>query len=111
MLTKISDNDLAAIRVVYPDLPFEYSEFLSRIGFGEVGDIRLYGGPILPSEIYPKPKGDLSHIILFGDDCQGYCFGFDLLRQFSIVEVDPRGNPRKEGEFGFISLIESYLSE
>ncbi len=111
MITPVSDADLEAIKSKFVDVPTQYIEFLKEIGDGEIGNIQVYGGLIPPSDIYPCPEGDLSNIVLFGDDFQGYCFGFDISKQFVLVEVDPRGNARTRSEKDFLALIESYLSE
>jgi hypothetical protein len=111
MLTPISANDTEALKVEFVGIPIEYTEFLEKVGYGEVGDIRIYEAPTSPDDIYPVAQGDLSGIVLFGDDFQGYCFGFDTTKNFCLVEVDPRGNPRPRSEKGFLSLIAGYIPE
>lgn len=109
LATPVSVDDTDKIKAEFPGIPREYTDFLEKIGFGEVGALRIYEAPISPDDIYPCPKGDLSGIILLGDDFQGYCFGFDTRKNFTIVEVEPRGNPRFRSEKGFLSLVAGYL--
>jgi len=92
-------------------LPDDYLGFLETIGFGNLEELQLYGGPVLPNSIYPQPKSDLSDILLFGDDFQGYCFGFDTSQKCALVDVDPQGSVHRRNEDGFMSLVESYFQE
>lgn len=110
-LAQVSREGLADMKARYPGVPDEYTEFLGSVGYGDVGDIRIYEGLTSASDIYPKPQADLSHIKLFGDDFQGYCFGFDTENGYSLVEVDPRGNIRPRTEGNFLSLIASYVTD
>ena len=110
ILTPVSAIDTEALRAEFVGIPIEYTDFLEKVGYGDVGDIRLYESPTSPSDIYPKPQGDLSGIVLLGDDFQGYCFGFDTAKDFCLVEVDPRGHPRPLSEDGFLFLIAGYIT-
>ncbi len=110
-LTRLAAEDVDTLRREYPGLPCEYLEFLSLVGYGNLEELQLYSGPISANGIYPQPKGDLSGIVLFGDDFQGYCFGFDTTNIFCLVEIDPRGNPRSRSEKRFLSLIAGYIPE
>lgn len=111
MLTPVSAKDAEALKTEFIGIPIEYTDFLEKVGYGEVGNIRIYEAPTSPGDIFPKPRGDLSGIVLFGDDFQGYCFGFDITKDFLLVEVDPRGNPRPRCEKCFLALIAGYISE
>ena len=111
MLTPISAIDTKLLKAEFVGVPIEYTDFLEKVGFGDVGDVRIYEFPTAPDDIYPKPQSDLSGIVLFGDDYQGYCFGFDTTKNYCLVEVDPRGNPRLRSEEGFLSLIAGYIPE
>jgi hypothetical protein len=108
-LTRLTPDELQKLRGEFPGRPEDYLQFLGEIGFGNLEAIFLYGGPIPPTDIYPRPKGDLSSIVLIGDDFQAYGFGFDVRNHFSMVEVDPRGNAESRPEKDFLSLMESYL--
>jgi len=110
-LTRLRDEDVDKLRLEYPGLPCEYLEFLSLVGYGNLEELQLYSGPTSAKSIYPQPKGDLSGIVLFGDDFQGYCFGFDTRKDFCLVEIDPRGNPRPRSEKGFLSLVAGFIPE
>jgi hypothetical protein len=111
LLTPLSAKETEELKAEFVGLPIEYTDFLEKLGYGDVGDVRIYGAPTSPDDIYPKPQGDLSGIVLFGDDFQGYCFGFDTTKGFCLVEVDPRGIPRPRSEKGFLSLIAGYITE
>ena len=110
-LTRLTAEEVDTLRQELPGLPCEYLEFLSVVGFGNLEELQLYNRPTSAKSIYPQPKGDLSGIVLFGDDFQGYCFGFDTTKDFCLVEVDPRGNPRSRSENGFVSLIAANIPE
>lgn len=69
--------------------PGDYLAFLSQIGFGELGNgqFMLYSGPISIDEIYGHVDGYLEHILLLGDDFQGFNVGYDS-KTWKVVEVD-----------------------
>lgn len=80
------------IKNIYPNLPKEYLVFLEEIGSGEIGNAAyiIYNGVLTPDEIYDEVTAeDLKNILIFGDDMQGYCSGFDVENRWSVVEVDP----------------------
>jgi len=110
-LTPVSASETDALKAEYIGIPAEYTDFLEKVGYGDVGDVRIYEAPTSPGDIYPMPNGDLSGIVLFGDDFQGYCFGFDTTKDFCLVEIDPRGNPRPRSEQGFLSFIAGFIPE
>jgi hypothetical protein len=110
-LERLTNLEIEKLLDEFPSLPLQYLDFLKSVGYGDLEELRLYSGPVRPSDIYSKPQGELSSIILFGDDFQGYCFGFDTSKDYSVVEVDPRGNPRLRKENDFLSLITTYLVE
>ncbi len=110
-LTPVPASDLKALQAEFAGIPDEYTDFLEKVGYGAVGDIRIYEAPTPPCDIYPEAQGNLSGIILFGDDFQGYCFGFDSTKKFSLVEVDPRGNARPRSANGFLSLVAGFIPE
>lgn len=110
-ITPVAASELAALKAEFHGIPADYLEFLEKIGHGEVGEVRIYEAPTDPSDIYPNAGGSLSGIFLFGDDFQGYCFGFDTQGKYSLVEVDPRGNPRSRSETNFLEFIATYASE
>jgi|GEM_PF-1144088 len=110
-LVQLAPSEQEELKCSFRGLPEEYVHFLGTIGFGNFEVIQLYSGPVTPSSVYPRPKQNLSHIILFGDDFQGYCFGFDMEQHFALVEVDPRGNARRRMEDGFVAFIEGYAPE
>jgi hypothetical protein len=105
----ISAEEAARLRQTYPGIPEEYLSFLHDVGYGEVANIRLYEGPIGVGDVYPHKSKTLSHIVLFGDDLLGYCFGFDIPSGFAVVELDPRGEVRDRREREFLMLVERYL--
>lgn len=100
-LRKLTDSETTELKSEgYPE---DYLEFLSSIGYGNVGALQLYSGPISPSSVYPE-NAEFEGITLFGDDFQGHCYGFDRKHGMKVVTVDPRGgvdktNLRDFGEF------------
>lgn len=77
-------------RELRPGVPTDYLEFLSVVGAGELGNGRftLYTGLIEPDDIYGEIPEGLEDIVLFGDDMQGYCAGYDT-NTWKVVEIDP----------------------
>lgn len=108
-LSQLSPEDIQDLKNCLPGLPEDYLLFLEQIGYGCLDGLQVYSGPIAPDEIYPKFRGDPANVILFGDDTQGYCFGFDTSQAFALVEVDPKGTPHTLEEGSFLSLMAVYL--
>lgn len=109
MLTKLSEVQVEELRIRYPLIESKYIEFLKEVGYGDLGDIQIYNQPTSGDSIYNKEIDRLKHVLIFGDDMQGYCFGFDSLNQFRVVEIDPRGNIIFGGDLSFATLIDRYF--
>lgn len=84
-------SDLTKLSVIYGSLPSDYLDFLSSIGYGQIGSSQymIYGGPMEPAEIYGNESPRLSNILLFGDDFQGFNAGFKADDNWSVIEIDP----------------------
>jgi hypothetical protein len=108
-LTRLSETEAAALRSQHPGLPEDYVDFLVSVGYGDLGPLQLYSGPTQPGQVYPKSPPSLASLLLFGDDFQGYCFGFDVSESFRVVEVDPRGNVDRGVEGRFTELLRGYF--
>lgn len=52
-LEPATEEQLAAVRREYPDVPVHYTEFLQHVGWGSLGDgnFMLYGGLVGPADI------------------------------------------------------------
>lgn len=93
-LQPVASSMLAHLIECYPSLPSDYSAFLKEFGSGAVGAEQplfiLYDGLLAPDEIYDAQSATaLDGILLFGDDMQGYCAGFDTDNAWEVVEIDP----------------------
>jgi hypothetical protein len=75
---------------LYPSIPLDFLSFLSEIGAGEIGraNFVLYGGFMESRDVYGETPAGLEHVLLFGDDMQGFCCGFDT-RDWTVYEIDP----------------------
>jgi hypothetical protein len=109
-LQQIDDLGYKELENEFPGIPRDYLNFLKAIGYGNLGDIQLYEGPVPPSSIYGQKSVDnLDSLVVFGDDFQGYCFAFDKNDCYRIVELSPRGEIDKTVERSFIKLLEGYF--
>lgn len=90
-LEKVKAADLREFRAETPGLPADYLTFLETVGFGSIESrYMIYGGPCRPSDFYDSASAaKLGDLVLFGDDFQGYCAGFDPKDRWCVVEVDP----------------------
>lgn len=109
-LSQLNDEELLQLQSSVEGLDCDYLEFLRTIGFGNLGEIQLYSGLISPTTVYSTKQGELDHIVLFGDDQQGYCFGFDRNDGLRVVEIDPKGNVSKSVEPTFFELLSAYFT-
>lgn len=93
-LEKVPPPEIRRFRKEHPGIPEDYLAFLQTVGHGTIDSgYKVYGGPISPSFVLgPGSKVEVGALILFGDDFQGSCGGFDA--RWRVVEVDPRGEAR-----------------
>tara|TARA_B100000745_G_C20007236_1_gene342051 strand:+ start:40 stop:441 length:402 start_codon:yes stop_codon:yes gene_type:complete len=99
---------------IYPNLPEDYLSFLKEIGSGEIGNAAyiIYNGVLSPDEIYDETTAeDLSDILIFGDDMQGYCSGFDVEHGWTVVEIDPADMSYRKTFDCFSDFIRDKLKE
>ncbi len=89
-LSPATPETIAQLEAKYPGIPQDYLDFLRQVGSGEIGDsdFMIYGGPVAPEDVF-GPDERLSHLLLLGDDLQGYCVAFDPTHNWAVVEIDP----------------------
>lgn len=107
----ISSGDRNRIEQKFPGIPADYVAFMEEVGFGEVGRLQIYSGPIAYNSIYPRDNPSKHSIILIGDDLQGYCVGFDRDEGYKMVEVNPKGEARKLTANTFREFIEKVCDD
>lgn len=90
-LEVVGDESVQKIRAHFPAVPADYLTFLAEVGFGSIGSgaYMLYSGLLEPDEVYGETC-EISGVLFFGDDYQGWSTGFDV-RTGEVVEVDPTG--------------------
>jgi len=82
------------------------------LGSGELGESAyvIYSGVLEPNEIYDdETADDLNGILIFGDDMQGYCSGFDIRKNWVIVEIDPTDMSYEQTHNSFEEFIRNKL--
>ena len=97
---------VSELRRQYPTLRDDYFNYLMSVGWGETdAGPMIYEAPTTTDEIY-GPKEELPGIILFGDDFQGYCFGYNSKTE-CYGEVSDAGSwepwPASAGFFRYVS--------
>lgn len=87
----LGPSELKALVATSVALPTDYVAFISEIGYGEIGNAQymIYGGLMEPDEIYGTTSPEVSNILLFGDDFQGFNAGFKIDDGWRVVEIDP----------------------
>lgn len=71
--------------------------------------VQLHSRPSAAEEFYPAGSESLECVLVFGDDKQGYCFGFDTQDGFRVVEISLNGEVSKDVEPDFASLMQDYF--
>ncbi|QXI37178.1 SMI1/KNR4 family protein [Pseudomonas xantholysinigenes] len=112
-LTRSHVDSLAELSKSYPQVPSDYVSFLQTLGWGEIGSsaFMLYEGLLAPGQIYADEDDSLAGIVLFGDDLQGYCCGFDTLKGWEVVEIDPVSRTAHAVADSFSSFIRDLLDD
>jgi hypothetical protein len=108
-LSRLDLTDIGALKNRHPGLPADYLRFLTEVGYGDLGELQIHSGPSAAKNFYPTISKSLESVLVFGDDKQGYCFGFDTNDGFRVVEVSPGGEVAKDVEPVFSSLIQGYF--
>lgn len=109
-LERLSEEKVSEIKRRFPGLPDDYIQFLREIGHGNLGVLVIYDSPIDPVYVYSEARAEsLKGLVLFGDDMQGFCYGFDLQAGCRVIEVDPRGRVDRTIEAGFADFVRSFL--
>lgn len=73
-LQLMTGEQSASLLSEFPNLPSDYVQFLSEVGFGTIGDSRysVYSGPVKPSFVFDQVTADgLLNVVLIGDDFAG----------------------------------------
>lgn len=104
-MSKLESNQLGLA-----SYPQDYVDFMHQIGFGNLGSLQIYNAPINPESVYPAHVQQLKTVVLFGDDFQGYCFGFDIADGMRVVEINPRGDVDKSVELSLKLFIRTHFS-
>ncbi|WP_009959863.1 SMI1/KNR4 family protein [Verrucomicrobium spinosum] len=111
-LTALSEQAVQELKAKYPGIAEDYLDFLKQIGWGNFGTVMIYAEPIDPEEIYSAERGlALQGIAVFGDDMQGFCYGFDKDEHYRVVEIDPRGKVDRTIHEDFSEFIRSFIHE
>lgn len=102
---------LAEIQRIHPNAPSDYLEFLRLVGAGNIGEAQyiLYSGLVEPQDVYGDTPPSLEHVVLFGDDLQGFCAGFDTA-SWEVVEIDPTNMELSQVADSFEQFIRNRLS-
>ncbi|WP_205885783.1 SMI1/KNR4 family protein [Pseudomonas orientalis] len=90
-LAAVDDASLNAIRAGQKNAPDDYLEFLQEFGSGEIETVgfMLYNGLIEASDIFDEETAaQFEGVMIFGDDMQGRCVGFDKNDKWVVVEID-----------------------
>jgi hypothetical protein len=108
-LGRLTEDEIREFRRVGSALPSEYIEFVMDVGYGNLGSMQIYSRPIKAEDKFAGTGQSLQGILLFGDDLQGYLFGFDANQGNRVIEVDPMGCVHAMEERDFTSLVEAYM--
>jgi hypothetical protein len=104
----VSSDALERASAAVGPLPIEYSEFLTRIGAGPVGDAYvLYSGPMSPEEVY-GPGAPLAGVVLIGDDFAGVRTGI-VVGDGRVVDIDPVTHAPRHAEENFEVFIRAKI--
>lgn len=72
----------------------------------------LYEGLLTSDQVYDENGGNaLGGILLFGDDLQGYCSGFDTNNGWVVVDIDPVSLEAHQVADSFFEFIRELLSD
>ncbi len=92
---RVAPVGLRIMRDDFGPLPRDWLDFLVEVGAGTVGPVpgafKIYPGLVEADDIYDDVTAALSDLLLFGDDFQGYCVGFERSEDWRVVEVSPIG--------------------
>ena len=105
---------LAELTADHSQVPADYVAFMKELGWGEVGEAAymLYEGLLTPDQVYDEDdERPLDGILLFGDDMQGYCSGFDTNNGWVVVDIDPVSREAHQVADSFSEYIREMLND
>lgn len=78
-----------AIRHTLPGVPDDYMQYLLEVGPGEVGVLTVLDEPMPVADVYGAVAAEhLGSIVVVATWDTGECVGFDVARDWSLVEID-----------------------
>lgn len=75
----------------FPELPDDYIEFLTQVGFGNLGEsFSIFEGFVYPDNIFDEITAkELSNYIFIGSDFSGWTLAYDMRKKpFELVLFD-----------------------
>ncbi|WP_395609733.1 SMI1/KNR4 family protein [Pseudomonas sp. B22129] len=107
-LAVVDDLTLQALRKGQEKLPEDYIWFLKHVGCGELeaAGFMLYNGILGAEDVFDADTADsLKGILIFGDDMQGSCIGFDIINDWIVVKIDSSDMSREASYDTFSSFM------
>lgn len=104
---RLTPSEVKQLRSEYPDLPNDYFAFLEEIGYGSLGGMHMYSGPIPASEL--RGAADLENVLLFGDTEGEFFFGFDTKDGHRPVVFDSDLEVFPSGRETFLEVMRNWL--
>jgi len=96
-LTPVSEKNISTIKSKHPGCPTEYLLFIKERGGGglEKGEMFFFEDQLVDAEtelFYDKEiynLGAKGAVKIFGSECSGINYGFDIGNKWSLVQVNP----------------------
>ena len=89
--TTLNAAEIAELRTGYPDIPEDYLDYLSEIGWGSFRECQyvVYDGPIDPGDIFDSETVTSlkKRVLCFGDNFSGDPGGFLPEEGWQVVEI------------------------
>ena len=96
-VTPLESSQAQALRKLHPDIPDDYIELLSTVGWGNYG-FAIYSAPVRPETIFGSDAArGLEHYLIFGDDMAGWMFAYDTRQTPWEIALLNHNQPPKDG--------------
>lgn len=114
-LRPVDEASLEHLRRAFGPVPTDYLEFLEELGSGTVGPspgaFKVYPGLVESAELHQALSSETpGDVVLFGDDFQGYSFGFRRSSNWELVEVSPDGRAVEPLDQSFEEFIRELIA-
>jgi hypothetical protein len=108
-LRRVPGAELVRTAAQNPGLPTGYLAYLRDVGEGLAGTLRVLPHPMAVTDVYGRTAAErLPRVLIVATFDTGECVGFDLDRDWELVEINEAREVRRQGR-SFEEFVETAI--